>query len=70
MHQCPQCGFEITDVNIEICPQCEFDFNDTLSCPYKISNRCVHNGVPCAIKGLDYELCKMYLHKSGITQQN
>ena len=68
MHECPECGFSIQDSSLEICPECGFDFNDTISCPYKISNRCIHYQKPCPIHGLDYEDCKIYLHKSGIIQ--
>ena len=66
MHECPQCGFNIEDSSIEICPKCSFDFNATLSCPYKISNKCVHRNSKCDIYGLNYEDCSIYLHKSGI----
>lgn len=66
MHECPQCGFNIEDSSIEICPNCQFDFNTTISCPYKISKRCIHSQKPCQIYGLNYEDCKLYLHKSGI----
>lgn len=66
MHTCPQCGFDIQDSNMEVCANCKFDFNDTLSCPYKISNRCVHTHKECKVYGLAYEDCQMYLHKSGI----
>lgn len=66
MHECPQCGFNIEDINIEICPECGFDFNDTISCPYRISNRCIYSRKTCDIYGLDYEDCKLYLTKSGI----
>ena len=65
-HFCPSCGFNIEDSSIEICPNCYFDFNTTLSCPYKISNRCIHLQKVCEIAGLAYEDCKIYLHKSGI----
>ena len=68
MHDCPNCGNTIKDSSIEICPNCNFDFNDTISCPYKISNRCIHLNKPCTIKGLDYEVCKIYLNKSGIAR--
>ena len=66
MHTCPNCNFDITD-NSEICPECGFDFNTTLSCPYKISNKCIHRQKECGVYGLDYELCELYLHKSGIS---
>lgn len=68
MHQCPQCGFNIKDSSIEVCEQCGFDFNTTLSCPYKISNRCIHLQKVCDIKGLNFEDCKLYLTKSGIVE--
>lgn len=68
MHDCPNCGFTINDMNKEICPNCNFDFNDTISCAYKISNKCVHTNKECNIRGLDFELCKIYLHNSGITK--
>ena len=67
MHECPECAFIMEDSSVEICPNCGFDFNATISCPYKISNRCIHNQNVCAIYGLNYEDCKIYLHKSGIS---
>lgn len=42
MHECPNCGFNIQEDNIEKCPNCSFNFNYLLGCPYKISNKCVH----------------------------
>ena len=66
MHECPNCGFQIEDSGLEICPNCNFNFSSTLSCPYKISKRCVHSHNVCNVIGLDYESCKVYLHKSGI----
>ena len=66
MHECPNCGFEIEDTEVEICPKCNFDFNDTISCPYKISRRCVHTRRECNIRGLNHESCRLYLQKSGI----
>ena len=66
MHICPNCSLYIQDSSAEICPQCKFNFNETLSCPYLISKRCVHSGEVCNVYGLDYEDCNTYLHKSGI----
>ena len=68
MHTCPNCGNNIKELDVYICPECNFDFNSTVSCPYKISNKCVHKKIECTINGLDYELCKLYLHCSGITK--
>ena len=62
MSICPKCGKE---VKLEVC-ECGFNFNDLLTCPYKISNKCIHNQNKCEIYGLNFEDCKMYLHKSGI----
>lgn len=63
MYSCPNCNTEIEE---EICPNCGFDINTTLSCPYKISKKCVHNKQECPNYGLKYELCQIYLIKSGI----
>lgn len=66
MHTCPNCGFDIQDEGLESCPQCSFNFSLLLSCPYTLSNKCVHTNKDCYIEGLNYELCSIYLHKSGI----
>ena len=66
MHECPNCGFNIQEDNIEKCPNCSFNFNYLLGCPYKISNKCVHTSKDCYSEGLNYESCSMYLHKAGI----
>ena len=62
MYNCPQCGKEI---ETEVC-ECGFDINTTLSCPFKISLRCVHSQEKCEIFGLDFEDCEIYLAKAGI----
>lgn len=62
MYNCPQCGKELEG---EIC-KCGFDINETLSCPFKISLRCIHTSEKCEIEGLDYEDCEIYLSKAGI----
>ena len=62
MYFCPKCGKEIEE---EIC-ECGFDINETLSCPFKISLRCIHNNEKCEINGLNYEDCTLYLEKAGI----
>ena len=62
MYFCPKCGKEIEE---EIC-ECGFDINETLSCPFKISLRCIHNNEKCKINGLNYEDCVLYLEKAGI----
>lgn len=66
MHECPKCGFNIEKIFEDRCPQCGFNFNYLLTCPYRLSNKCVHNSKDCYIEGLNYELCEIYLHKSGI----
>ena len=66
MHTCPNCNFDIDDSSIEVCPQCNFDFNTTLSCPYRISNKCIHINKVCEVYGLNYEACNIYLKQSGI----
>lgn len=60
--QCPRCGKEI---ELEVC-ECGFNFNETLSCPYLISNACVHTQKQCNVYGLGFEDCSLYLHKAGI----
>jgi len=67
MHECPQCGFDITQIGEDKCPECGFNFNYLLSCPYKISGKCIHNQKDCYIEGLNYENCTIYLHKSAIS---
>ena len=62
---CPYCGKELDDT-IERCPYCGFNYNATLGCPYRISERCLHNNRECYIEGLNYESCSIYLHKTGI----
>lgn len=66
MYDCPQCGSVIDDEDGK-CPVCGFNFNYLLNCPYKVSNRCLHNSRECYIEGLNFELCELYLHKSGIS---
>ena len=66
MHMCPNCGNELKEDDIEKCPNCDFDFNDTLTCPQKVSNRCIHTQQVCDIQGLNFELCKTFLHKTGM----
>ena len=61
-YNCPNCGKEIST---ETC-DCGFDINETLSCPYKVSLRCVHTSEKCEINGLNFEDCPLYLQKSGI----
>ena len=68
MHTCPNCGKDIQKLDLYVCPNCQFDFNDTVSCPYKISNKCVHNNKNCTLIGFNYEECKLYLHCSGISK--
>lgn len=62
MYPCPNCGKEI---DTDIC-DCGFNINETITCAYKISGNCVHTNKECNIEGLNYELCEIYLHKSGI----
>lgn len=62
MYDCPKCGKEI---DTDTC-ECGFNVNETLSCPYLISGNCIHTNKECDVYGLDYELCSVYLHKSGI----
>ena len=66
---CPQCGFEIVEFNLELCPKCGFDFNSYIDCPHKISNRCVHSGLKCDVAGLNYEICKVFMHKCGLDKR-
>lgn len=65
MQDCPNCGFSLEE-DFEICPSCQFNFNDTISCPFKISLRCIHKSEKCEVSGLDYEICEIYLKKVGI----
>lgn len=67
MHECPRCNFKIEQAFNDHCPNCGFNFNYLLNCPYKLSNKCVHIHKDCFIEGLNYELCEVYLHKSGIS---
>lgn len=62
---CPNCGM-IMEIDQEVCNMCGFDFNDTLQCPYRISNRCIFSQLECKKIGLQYENCQTYLTKSGI----
>lgn len=64
-HMCPKCGKELTEDYQQVC-ECGFDFNTTISCPYRISNNCVHSGEFCPLTGLLYEDCETYFVKSGI----
>ena len=64
MNICPQCGKELDDR--EICDVCGFNFNYTLSCPHKLSGKCVHNQKDCFIEGLNLEDCQLFLHSTGI----
>ena len=66
MFECPKCGFDIEDDDLEKCPKCGFNFNTLLNCPYKINGKCIHNSLDCYIEGLSFELCEMYLHKNNI----
>ena len=63
--ECPNCGNIMKDTQ-EVCENCNFNFNDTLSCPYKVSNRCIFTSDKCNISGLGYEECSIYLHKAGL----
>lgn len=63
--ECPNCGNIMRDTE-EVCIKCNFNFNDTLSCPYKVSGRCIFTQETCNIKGLGYEECSIYLHKAGL----
>lgn len=63
MYECPNCGKLIEEDKCE----CGFNVNETLSCPYRISNKCIHESKECDVYGLDYELCDIYLHKTGIS---
>ena len=33
---------------------------------FKISDKCIHTNKDCYIEGLNFELCEIYLHKTGI----
>lgn len=66
MNVCPNCGKELNDE--DKCSVCGFDFNYILNCPYKISGKCIHNQKDCYIEGLNFELCEIYLKKSGINR--
>ena len=66
MHICPQCNYEFENEYENICPKCSFSFDETLSCPYKISEKCVFTEADCLIKGLNFEDCKIYLKEAGI----
>lgn len=59
---CPNCGKEL---NTEVC-ECGFNFNLYLTCPYIMSEKCIHTNKECKIYGLCFEDCEIYLHKSGI----
>ena len=65
-HMCPECGNQIEEAFQDICEKCNFDFGSTIDCPYKISNNCVFSGARCAISGLNFEDCRVYLAQSGI----
>lgn len=62
MYTCPNCG---KDIETETC-ECGFDINETIECAYKVSGNCIHTNEECKIRGLGYEDCVVYLHKSGI----
>lgn len=58
---CPRCGFESDDIDLEICPKCGLDFNDYVLCPYKdSSNKCVL-GKLCVHVGTAYESCATFI---------
>lgn len=64
MSDCPNCGNDMNED--EICNNCGFNFNDTLTCPCKVSLRCIHTEEKCEVVGLDFEDCSIYLTKNGI----
>lgn len=64
MFECPNCGKEI---DTDTC-ECGFDIAETLGCAYKVSGNCVHTHKECTVRGLAYEDCDVYLHKSGIVK--
>lgn len=65
MHSCPKCGNLFENEESTLC-ECGFDFNNTITCPYKISNKCVHTNIECKVIGLDYEDCEIFNNKSGM----
>ena len=62
--ECPQCGFESEDVDLEICPKCGLDFNDYIECPYKISSNKCELGNLCSIDGLAIEGCPVFIKQN------
>lgn len=66
-HTCPVCDYIFENAFEDVCPNCSFSFNETLICPYKISQKCVFQNQECDIEGLNFEDCKIYLKEAGIS---
>lgn len=66
MHICPECGHEFEKQTEEICPKCGHNFNNELTCPMKVSLRCIADGKKCQITGLNFEDCAVFKHKNGL----